>query len=69
MLSYSVVSTFQNHFPGTKMDTPLGEREDYVSYTERKRAERKSSREFLVAGVIYMIPALILLAVYLMQTA
>lgn len=65
MISYGVVSTFHNHFPGAKMDSPLQDREDYLSYVERKRAERKSSKDFLVAGLIYMIPAVILLVIYL----
>ena len=68
MISYGIVSTFHLHFPGAKMDSPLNEREDYLSYTERKKAERKSSAEFLMAGVLYMIPAVILLVVYLLTS-
>lgn len=69
MISYGVVSTFHNHFPGAKMDSPLQEREDYVSYAERKRAERKSPKEFFVVGSAFMIPAVILLVVYMLLPA
>lgn len=62
MLTYSISSTFQIHYPFSKMDSPLQERqESFLDYKERKRAKRKSSAELLWAGLVYLVLALIFL--------
>ena len=65
MLTYSVTTTFQLHFPFSKMNSPLEERnEDFMDYKERKRESRKPAAELLWAGLIYLILAVIAYAVY-----
>lgn len=65
MLTYSVSTTFQLHFPSSKMNSPLEERnEDFVDYKERKREKRKTAAELLWAGLIYLVLAVIMLVVY-----
>lgn len=67
MLMYSVSSTFQIHYPFTKMDSPLQERQEtFLDYKERKRAKRKSAAELLWAGLVYLVLALIFLVVDLL---
>lgn len=62
MLTYSISSTFQIHYPFTKMNSPLEERqESFVDYKERKRAKRKPAGELLWAGLVYLVLALIML--------
>lgn len=64
MLTYSISTTFQLHYPFTKMNSPLEERqESFLDYKERKRAKRKSASELLWAGLAYLVLALIMLAV------
>lgn len=63
MLTYSVSSTFQIHYPFAKMNSPLEDRqESFLDYKERKRAKRKPAAELLWAGLVYLILAVIFLA-------
>lgn len=67
MLTYSVTTTFQIHFPFSKMNSPLEERnEDFVDYKERKRAKRKSAAELLWAGLVYLVLSFIAFVVYML---
>ena len=67
MLTYSVSSTFQIHYPFAKMDSPLQDRqESFLDYKERKRAKRKSAAELLWAGLVYLVLALIFRVVALL---
>lgn len=62
MLTYSVSSVFQIHYPFTKMNSPLEERqESFLDYKERKRAKRKPASELLWSGLVYLILAFVLL--------
>ena len=64
MFSYSISTTFQIHYPFTKMNSPLEDRqESFVDYKERKRAKRKPAGELLWAGLVYLVLALLLLIV------
>ena len=66
MFSYSIKSVFHLHYPFTKMNSPLEEREEsFVDYKERKQAQRKSPREILWAGLVYLVLALVLFVIYL----
>lgn len=67
VMSYSVSSVFQLHFPFVKMDSPLNARqEDFADYKERKKAKRKPASDLLWAGLVYLVLALIMLVVYLL---
>lgn len=67
IMTYSIKSVFHLHFPFTKMNSPLEEREeDFADYKERKQANRKSSAELLWAGLIYLIAAVVILVIYLL---
>lgn len=67
MLTYSVSSVFQIHYPFSKMDSPLQDRqESFLDYKERKRAKRKSAAELLWSGLVYLVLALIFLVVDLL---
>ena len=67
MMSYSVSSVFQLHFPFVKMDSPLNARqEDFADYKERKKAKRKPASDLLWAGLIYLVLAVIMLVIYLL---
>lgn len=69
MMTYSLKTVFHLHYPFSKMNSPLEEREeDFVEYKERKREKRKSSAELLWAGLVYLIASLVFLVVYLVQT-
>lgn len=62
MLTYSVSSMFQIHYPFTKMNSPLEERqESLIDYKERKRAKRKPATELLWSGLIYLVLAVVML--------
>lgn len=62
MLTYSVSTTFQIHYPFTKMNSPLEERrESFVDYKERKRVKRKPATELLCAGSVYLVLAVVML--------
>ncbi len=62
MLTYSVSTTFQLHYPFTKMNSPLEERpETFIDYKERKRAKRKPASELLWSGLVYLVLAVIML--------
>ena len=64
MLTYSLSTTFQLHYPFTKMNSPLEERqESFVDYKERKRTKRKPATELLWSGLVYLVLALIMLGV------
>ena len=67
MLTYSVSTTFQIHYPFTKMNSPLEERqESFIDYKERKRAKRKPATELLLAGLVYLVLAVIMLVIDLL---
>ena len=67
MMTYSLKSVFHLHYPFSKMNSPLEEREeDFVDYKERKRVTRKSSAELLWAGLFYLIAAVLFLVIYLL---
>ena len=67
MMSYSVSSVFQLHFPFVKMDSPLNARqEDFADYKERKKAKRKPASDLLWAGLVYLVLDVIMLVVYLL---
>lgn len=69
MLTYSVSSVFQIHYPFSKMDSPLQDRqESFLDYKERKRAKRKSAAELLWSGLVYLVLALIFLVVDLLMS-
>ena len=65
MMSYSISSVFQIHYPFSKMDSPLNARqEDFVDYKERKKAKRTGAGDLLWAGLVYVILSGIMLVVY-----
>jgi hypothetical protein len=60
-------TVFHLHFPFSKMNSPLEEREeDFVEYKERKKAQRKSSAVMLWAGLVYFVAAAVFLVIYLL---
>lgn len=62
MLTYSVSTIFQIHYPFTKMNSPLQERpETFIDYKERKRAKRKPAAELLWSGLLYLVLAAVML--------
>ena len=67
MMAYGVKTAFHLHYPFSKMNSPLDEREeDFVAYKERKRAQRKSSAEILWAGLVYLVASVVFLVIYLL---
>lgn len=67
MFTYSMKTVFHLHYPFSKMNSPLEEREeDFIDYKERKRAKRKSSAELLWAGLLYLVAAVVFLVIYLL---
>ena len=67
MMSYSMKTVFHLHFPFSKMNSPLEEREeDFMEYKERKKAKRKSSADMLWAGLVYFVAAAVFLVIYLL---
>ena len=66
MAAYGISAALHTAMPFLKMNSPLDEREeDFVAYKERKKEERKSAREILWAGAVYLILAAIMLVIYL----
>lgn len=66
MISYGVKSALYITLPWLKSNSPLEHKEeDFVSYKERKRGERKPANDLLIAGVVYLVLASMLLIVYL----
>ena len=61
VMSYGMISAFHLHFPGAK---GIRGEEDFVTYRERKQAERKSPAEILMAGLVYLVLAFLMLLVY-----
>ena len=69
IMTYSIKSVFQLHYPFTKMDSPLQDRgESFADYKERKREERKPAAEPLWAGLGFLVLAAIFFATYLLTT-
>jgi len=69
MLSYSLSTTFTLHYPFTKMNSPLEERqESFLDYKERKRTKRKPAADLLWSGLVYLVLALLLLVADLIFT-
>ena len=69
MASYGITAAFHTAFPGTRSNSPLDQREeDFLSYKERKKAERKPATEILLAGAAYLALAAIMLVIYLLTT-
>lgn len=67
MMAYSMKSVFHLHYPFSKMNSPLEEKEeDFMDYKERKRAQRKPADELLWSGLIYLIGSAVFLALYLL---
>lgn len=65
MMAYSLKTVFHLHYPFSKMNSPLEEREeDFVHYTERKRSQRKPAAELLWAGLIYLVASVVFLVIY-----
>ena len=60
-MGYSIKFTFLNHFPGAKYKD-----EDIMDYVTRKEKTRKSSLNVFLAGVVYMVFAVIFLIIYYM---
>ena len=62
MLTYSVSNVFQLHYPFTKMNSPLEEKQEtFVEYKERKRSKRKPAAELVYSGLVYLALSLIML--------
>lgn len=61
MMSYGLGAAFKMTFPWIKMEKKDA---DFVAYKERKREERKPAADLLIAGAIYLVLALIFLAIY-----
>ncbi len=69
MMTYSLKAVFHLHYPFSKMNSPLEEREeDFVDYKERKKAKRKSSADMLWAGLLYLAAAVVFFVIYLLAT-
>ncbi len=69
IMTYSVKAAFHLHFPFTKMNSPLDEREEgFADYKERKRAKRKTSAELLWAGLVYLIASMVFFVSYMLAT-
>ena len=67
MMTYSLKAVFHLHFPFSKMNSPLEEREeDFADYKERKRAKRKSPSDMLWAGLLYLLASVVFLGIYLL---
>ena len=67
MMTYSMKAVFHLHYPFSKMNSPLEEREeDFIDYKQRKQAKRKSSAELLWAGLGYLAAAVVFLVIYLL---
>ncbi len=59
-MGYSIKSVFTTHYPSTK-----GRDEDFLEYKERKAESRKSPVNVALAGLIYLVLAVIFLIIYL----
>lgn len=67
IMTYSLKAAFHLHFPFSKMNSPLEEKEeDFADYKERKRAKRKSSAELLWAGLLYLAASVVFFVLYLL---
>ena len=67
MMTYSLKAVFHLHYPFSKMNSPLEEREeDFVEYKERKQEKRKSYAELLWAGLVYLIASVVFFVIYLL---
>ena len=67
MMTYSMKAVFHLHYPFSKMNSPLEEREeDFIDYKQRKQSKRKSSAELLWAGLGYLAAAVVFLVIYLL---
>lgn len=67
MMTYSLKSVFHLHYPFSKMNSPLEEREeDFMDYKERKRAARKPASELLWSGLAYLAASAVFLVIYLL---
>lgn len=69
IMTYSLKAAFHMHFPFSKMNSPLEEREEeFADYKERKRAKRKSPADLLWAGLLYLVAAVVFFVIYLLAT-
>ena len=68
IFSYSIKSVFDVHYPFSKMHSPLEEKrkEDYATYKERKKEQRKPAADLLWAGLVYLALAAVFFVVYLL---
>lgn len=64
MMEYSVSSVFRLRFPGASIGRAREDEEDFVAFRDRKAKARRSSAGFLLSGGIYMILAVIFMALY-----
>lgn len=64
IFSFGVKKVLDVHWPGITQSTEEERREQYVDYTLRKRAARKSPKGTVVAGCVYMALAAVMLAIY-----
>ena len=62
-LSYGVSSVFRNHVPGASIGD--ARQEDFTTWRDRKSAKRKSPAGSLLAGITFLVPAVIFLILYL----
>lgn len=62
-MGYSIKTTVQTFLPMLQMGH-LGEREDFLSYKERKAEERKDPSDLLIVGAVYLALSLVALALY-----
>jgi hypothetical protein len=63
LMGYSMKTLFGLMTPGSRLGDP-SERETFVDYKEKKAEKRRSPAPMLLAGVIYLILAGIMLAIY-----
>lgn len=63
MMAFGVRTVFYTAFPAARPTNELRD-EDYVGYSERKRAARKSPKQQLIAGLVFLVLSVALLGVY-----
>ena len=63
LMGYSMKTLFGMMTPGSRLGDP-NERETFLDYREKKAEKRRSPTPMLLAGVIYLILAGIMLAIY-----
>lgn len=65
MMSFGIAQTYYTMFPSAKMNLPEErQKEDLYEYQQRKRKERKSPAELLIAGAVFLALSLIAFGLY-----